>query len=106
RSHRGEEKTFHTHWNTTNVRVSILAMDGFAVDTHFIEHLDGRIKVKLEEGSQATPMVNAISHLQQTADKISLKVQELSSSNGEDILTQSDISVEADKIGRASCREK
>src|SRR5699024_8633357 len=43
-------------------------------------------------------MVNAISHLQQTADKISLKVQELSSSDGEDILTQSDISVEADRV--------
>lgn len=95
---RGGEKTFTTHWNTTNVRVSLLAMDGFSVGTHFIEHLDGRIKVKLEEGSESTAMVNAISHLQQMADKISLKVQELSSSDGEDILTQSDISVQADRV--------
>src|SRR5699024_12597098 len=95
---RGGKKTFTTHWITTNIRVSLIAMDGFAIGTHFIEHLDGRIKVKLEEGSEATPMVNAISHLQQTTDKISLRVQELTNNDGGKVLTESSISVESDRV--------
>lgn len=95
---RGGEVTFTTWSNADTIRVSISPMEGFVVLPHFIEHLDGRIKVKLEEGSVATPMVNAISQLQQTADNLSFKVAELTNIDGEEILTQSDISIESDRI--------
>lgn len=95
---RGGELTFTTGSNTDTIRIALVPMEGFSIPPHFIEHLDGRIKVKLEEGSEATPMVNAISHLQQTADSLAFKVAELTNINGEDILTQSDISIESDRI--------
>ena len=95
---RGGEVTFTTWSNADTIRVSISPMEGLSVLPHFIEHLDGRIKVKLEEGSVATPMVNAISQLQQTADNLAFKVSELTNINGEEILTQSDISIESDRI--------
>ena len=95
---RGGEVTFTTWSNADTIRVALVPMEGFAVLPHFIEHLDGRIKVKLEEGSVATPMVNAISQLQQTADSLAFKVAELTNINGENILTQSDISIESDRI--------
>ena len=95
---RGGEATFTTWSNADTIRVSISPREGFSVLPHFIEHLDGRIKVKLEEGSVATPMVNAISQLQQTADSLAFKVAELTNINGENILTQSDISIESDRI--------
>src|SRR5699024_11784561 len=65
---RGGQATFTTWSNTDTIRVAAVAMDGFSVMPHFIEALDGRMKIKLEEGSVATPMVNAISNLQQTAE--------------------------------------
>lgn len=95
---RGGEVTFTTWSNADTIRVALVPREGFAVLPHFIEHLDGRIKVKLEEGSVATPMINAISNLQQTADNLTFKVAELSNINGEEILTQSDISIESDRI--------
>ena len=95
---RGGEVTFTTWSNADTIRVALVPREGFAVLPHFIEHLDGRIKVKLEEGSVATPMINAISNLQQTADNLTFKVAELSNINGENILTQSDISIESDRI--------
>ena len=93
---RGETLTFTAIG--TRLRISMHAMSGFSIPTSFIGHLDGRIKVKLEQGTAATPMLNAISHIQQTADKLSFKVAELSNINGEEILTQSDISIESDRI--------
>src|SRR5699024_8386437 len=98
RINRGGQATFTTWSNTDTIRVAAVAMDGFSVQPHFIEALDGRMKIKLEEGSVATPMVNAISNLQQTADSLAFKVAELTNINGEEILTQSDISVESDRI--------
>lgn len=95
---RGGEVTFTTWSNADTIRVALVPIEGFSVLPHYIEHLDGRIKVKLEEGSVATPMVNAISQLQQTADSLAFKVAELTNINGEEILTQSDISIESDRI--------
>src|SRR5699024_6369306 len=50
-----------------------------------------RIKVKLEVGDKSTLMLNAISRIEQLADSVSIKVQEL---DGE-FLTESDIQVKA-----------
>ena len=94
----GREETLTFTAIGTRLRISMHAMSGFSIPTSFIGHLDERIKVKLEQGTAATPMLNAISHIQQTADKLSFKVAELSSINGEEILTQSDISIESDRI--------
>ena len=86
---RGETRTFTAIG--TRLRISIHAMSGFIIPTSFIDHPDGRIKIKLEVGDKATPMLNAISRIEQLADKIELQVQEL---DGE-FLTQSDIQVKA-----------
>src|SRR5699024_6403143 len=67
---------------------------GFAIPTSFIDHPDGRIKIKLEVGDKATPMLNAISRIEQLADKIALQVQEL---DGE-FLTESDIQIRANYV--------
>src|SRR5699024_1189534 len=84
---------FRTHWNTTNVRIAIVPMDGVSVLTHFIEHIDERIKIKLEKGSAATPMMNAISHIEQLANQASIAVQSIA---GDDVLTQSDLTITPD----------
>src|SRR5699024_5726393 len=98
RINRGDHTTFTT-WNTTGkIRVSMVPREPFVIPANFIDHIDNRIKFKLEQGSVATPMVNAISSLQQVADRIDLKVQELTSVDGEDILVQSDITIEPDRV--------
>src|SRR5699024_8066511 len=71
-----------------------IAREGFNISTSFIDHPDGRIKVKLEVGNKATPMLNAISRIEQLADKIALQVQEL---DGE-FLTESDIQIRANYV--------
>ena len=95
---RGGSTSWQTHWLTTQFRISVQAIDGASVNPSFIEHLDGRIKMKMEEGAKATPMVNAISQIQQQADKLSFKVAELTRLDGEEILTQSDITVFSDRV--------
>src|SRR5699024_7429469 len=80
RSHnisRGGELTFRTHWNTTNIRITYLAMSGFTIHTGYVEHIDGRIKVKLEKGDSATPFMNALSRVEQLADSYSVQIAEL-----------------------------
>src|SRR5699024_339030 len=49
---------------------------------------------KLERGTERTPYMNAFSNVEQLANKISLKVQQVEG----DMLTQSDVSVEADRV--------
>src|SRR5699024_2511955 len=103
RSHnisRGGETTFRTHWNTTNIRITYLAMSGFTIHTGYVEHIDGRIKVKLEEGSSATPFMNALSRVEQLADKVSIAVAEIDGS----YVTQSELSVVSDGIDAVSSR--
>src|SRR5699024_2266960 len=49
---------------------------------------------KLERGTERTPYMNAFSNVEQLANKISLKVQQVEG----DMLTQSDVSVESDRV--------
>src|SRR5699024_3729776 len=49
---------------------------------------------KLEKGSEPTPFMNSVSQVEQLANKISLKVQQVEG----DMLTQSDVSVESDRV--------
>src|SRR5699024_7931774 len=58
---------------------------------------DARIRFKepkLERGTERTPYMNAFSNVEQLANKISLKVQQVEG----DMLTQSDVSVEDDRV--------
>src|SRR5699024_11067241 len=86
---RNGEVTF-TSWGTaSHVRIALIAREGFGINPNFIDHPDGIIKIKLEVGSSATPMLNAISRIKQLANSVSIQVQEL---DGE-FLSQSDIQV-------------
>src|SRR5699024_11404993 len=76
-----------------NLRISLLAMDGFSISPSFIDHIDERIQIKLEKGATATPMMNAISHIEQLANQASIAVQSIA---GGDVLTQSDLIITAD----------
>src|SRR5699024_3475351 len=61
------------------------------------ENVDARFtfkEPKLERGSERTPFMNAFSNVEQLANKISLKVQQVEG----DMLTQSDVSVESDRV--------
>src|SRR5699024_5104293 len=93
RIQRGGTSTFRTHWNTTNVRIAIVPMDGFSISPSFIDHIDERIQMKLEKGDTATPMMNAISHIEQLANQASIAVQSI---EGGDVLTQSDLTITPD----------
>lgn len=54
---------------------------------------------KLEEGTERTLFMNAFSNIEQKANELILKVQELTSNvDGEHILTESDITVSADRV--------
>ena len=77
RIERGGSQTFTT-WNiTATVRIGLVAADGFSVLPRFIENPDKRIHLKLEKGDTATPMINALSRIEQIADKINMTVVEL-----------------------------
>src|SRR5699024_2885679 len=58
---RNGEVSFTTWSNAETVRISLVAREGLSIYPNFIDHPDGRIKVKLEVGNKATPMINAIS---------------------------------------------
>src|SRR5699024_11056627 len=51
-------------------------------------------KHKIEKGSEPNPFMNSVSQGEQLANKISLKVQQVEG----DMLTQSDVSVESDRV--------
>lgn len=91
---RNGEVTFTTWGTASHVRIALIAREGFNISTSFIDHPDGRIKIKLEVGDKATPMLNAISRIEQLADSISLQVQQL---DGE-FLTESDIQIRANYV--------
>lgn len=86
---RNGEVSFTTWGTADTVRITLIARAGFSVPASFIEHPDGRVKIKLEVGSSATPMLNAISRIEQLANSVSIQVQEM---DGE-FLSQSDIQV-------------
>src|SRR5699024_1500438 len=94
------EVTFTTWSNASHVRITLISREGFTIPTSFIDHPDGRVKIKLEVGDRATPMINAISRIEQLADRVSLQVQELDGN----FLTQSDIQVQAGYVQLGSQR--
>src|SRR5699024_2588235 len=71
------EVSFTTWRNAETVRITLVAREGFSIPASFIDHPDGRIKIKLEVGDTATPMLNAISRIEQLANSVSIQVQEL-----------------------------
>lgn len=71
----GREITFRT---TTNRLVfTAYPVEGKEVRLTGLNNRIKTIYVKLERGSSATPMLNAISHIEQLADEISMQVQSL-----------------------------
>lgn len=85
---RGNKVTFTTWSNTVKVRLAITAISGFSLLPIEIERTS-EVKLKLEVGATATPMLNAISRIEQLANSVSIQVQELDG----DFLSQSDIQV-------------
>lgn len=54
---------------------------------------------KLEEGTERTLFMNAFSNIEQKANELSLKVQEITSgADGEQFLTESDITISSDRV--------
>ena len=98
RVNRGGTLTFTTE--STRILISAVAIDGTVISQNSIEEPYKRIFVKLEIGEKATPMLNAISHIEQFANKISMRVQELDG----DFLSQSDITVRPEYAQIASLR--
>lgn len=71
----GREVTFRT---TTNRLVfTAYPVEGKEVRLSGLNNRIKTIYAKLERGSSATPMLNAISHIEQLADEISMQVQSL-----------------------------
>ena len=91
---RNGEVTFTTWGTASHVRIALISREGFNISTSFIDHPDGRVKIKLEVGDKATPMLNAISRIEQLADRVSLQVQQL---DGE-FLTESDIQIRSNYV--------
>src|SRR5699024_3581414 len=88
---RGNSRTFTAEGD--RIRIGLTPIEGFGIMTWFIDHVDERIKMKLEKGATPTPMMNAISHIEQLANQASIAVQSIS---GGDVLTQSDLIITAD----------
>src|SRR5699024_9408902 len=97
---RNGEVTFTTWGNASHGRITLIVREGFTIPTNFIDHPDGRIKIKLEVGDKATPMLNAISRIEQLANSVAIQVQELDG----DFLTQSDIQVKPGYVQLGSQR--
>src|SRR5699024_5069838 len=85
---RGGKVTFTTWANTVKVRLAITAISGFTLLPEEIERTN-EVKLKLEVGASATPMLNAISRIEQLANSVAIQVQELDG----DYLSQSDLQI-------------
>ena len=59
------------------IRIGLTPMSGFGIEPRFVDHIDERIKMKLEKGGSATPFMNALSRVEQLADSYSVQVAEL-----------------------------
>lgn len=93
---RGNTISFLTVAN--RVVLTAYPKEGATVETHRFNSRTQSIYVKLERGDTATPMMNAISHIEQEADRLALRVAQLTDIEGEGILTQSDILIEPDQV--------
>ena len=69
---RGGTRTFVAQGN--ELRIALTPIDGFAVQSHFIDSIDKRVQMKLEEGSNATPMMGFMSNVEQLANRVSTTV--------------------------------
>src|SRR5699024_10272053 len=72
---RGDSKVFTVHGD--EVLINANAMPGFDPTPDYMERPDNRIQIKLEQGSTATPMMNALSRVEQLADSVSIAVSEI-----------------------------
>ncbi|WP_026859346.1 phage tail spike protein [Jeotgalicoccus psychrophilus] len=72
---RGETNTFTTP--STHILLSAISYNGTEVRLARLTNPNRRIYAKLERGSEATPMLNAVSQVEQLANQISFKVQEV-----------------------------
>src|SRR5699024_11161099 len=88
---RGSSRTFTAQGD--RIRIGLTPIEGFGIAPRFIDHVDEIIKMKLEKGDTATPMLNAISHIEQLANQASIAVQSI---EGGDVLTQSDLTITPD----------
>src|SRR5699024_10177211 len=91
---RNGEVSFTTWGTADTVRITLIAREGFGIPASFIEHPDGRVKIKLEVGNTATPMLNAISRVEQLADSVSIAVAEIDGS----YVTQSQFNITAGEV--------
>src|SRR5699024_983679 len=82
------------------IRIGLTPMSGFVIAPRFIDHLDGRIKMKLEKGNSATPFMNALSRVEQLADSFSVQIAELDG----DYLKQSELEITPDYAQIGSMR--
>lgn len=71
------------------IRIGLTPMSGFGIEPRFVDHLDERIKMKLEKGDSATPFMNALSRVEQLADSFSVQIAELDG----DYLKQSELKI-------------
>lgn len=94
---RGQSRTIRTIGNRIVLTAYPIAGENISI-SGFEHNPVSSIRVKLERGGSATPLLDVLSHIEQKADEVSIKVSELGSIDGESLLTQSDISVRADRI--------
>lgn len=118
---RGGEVSFDADGD--RIYVSLEPLSGFNIGPEMMEHIEDRINMKLEFGDTATPIVRALSRVEQLADRINMRVFEeldgayvthsefemevdairqsvssLADIDGSELIQQSDIIVEADRI--------
>ena len=96
---RGQSKTIRTIGNRIVLTAYPVAGESVSVSS-FERITSSDIKIKLEYGDTATPMLNALSRIEQLANSVTIQVQEL---DGE-YLTQSDIQVKAGYVQLGSQR--
>lgn len=96
---RGQSRTIRTIGN--RIVLTAYPVKGESVSVSGFEYNYATdIKIKLEQGDTATPMLNALSRIEQLADSVSIQVQELDGN----YLTQSDIQVRAGYVQLGSQR--
>lgn len=71
---RGETRTMTVPGDSTHILVTAMALDGFGVNASFIDNPNKRIKVKLEIGANATPMMGFMSNVEQLSNRVSTTV--------------------------------
>src|SRR5699024_6651581 len=82
------------------IRIGLTPMSGFEIEPRFVDHIDERIKMKLEKGNSATPFMNALSRVEQLADSYSVQIAELDGT----YLKQSELEITPDYAQIGSMR--